>query len=359
MKVAIIGDIHLGSRNDILVLQDAAEDFFKNEFWPTLDRHNIKNILCTGDLFDRRKYINFNTLFRSHEYLFSEMESRGVHMDIIPGNHDVTYKNTNKVNSLSLLLDRYIKEGIVTLFHDPVVQKYDTMDIGFVPWMNEENYDQCVGFIRDNSHLPLLIGHFEMSGIEMLSGVKSEHGLSTELFRDYEQVISGHFHTPSINGNIWYPGSPLEFTWADYGQSKGFVILDTETREYTKQETKARMFHKVFYDDTNDFQLKKDRTGFPDLKGKFVKIIVRNRSSRTKFESWMTDLYERGKPYDVTIIDTNIDMNLTEEEMRIETLSTMEIIESTIDNMIVDVSKNDLKRLFHDLYNESLQMETM
>ena len=48
---------------------------------------------------------------------------------------------------------------------------------------------------------------------------------------------------------------------------------------------------------------------------------------------------------------------LSEDQINAETKSTMEIINSTIDNMTLNVSTQELKTLFAELYSESLSLE--
>ena len=48
---------------------------------------------------------------------------------------------------------------------------------------------------------------------------------------------------------------------------------------------------------------------------------------------------------------------LSEDQINAETKSTMEIINSTIDNMTLNVSSQELKALFSELYSESLSLE--
>ena len=59
MKLALVTDIHFGARNDNQRVADFQERFFKEEFFPYLDEHNITTVVDLGDTFDRRKYINF------------------------------------------------------------------------------------------------------------------------------------------------------------------------------------------------------------------------------------------------------------------------------------------------------------
>ena len=136
MKVAIIGDTHAGARGDRRPFQNNMGRFFKNEFFPKLKEEGITNIIHTGDLFDRRKYINFNTLQLIRECFLDVMKSEGISFRIIYGNHDVAYKNTNTLNSLDLLLNEYSNIEVV---RKPSVFVYNGSRIALVPWINEEN----------------------------------------------------------------------------------------------------------------------------------------------------------------------------------------------------------------------------
>ena len=105
MKIAIIGDTHAGARGDKRPFQNSMRRFFTDEFFPKLREEGITNIIHTGDLFDRRKYINFNTLQLTKDCFLDVMKKEGISFRIIYGNHDVAYKNTNTLNSLDLLLN--------------------------------------------------------------------------------------------------------------------------------------------------------------------------------------------------------------------------------------------------------------
>lgn len=62
MKIAIINDTHFGARNDSPFFLEQSLEFFEGTFFPYLKQHGIVNVLHLGDLLDRRKFINFNTL---------------------------------------------------------------------------------------------------------------------------------------------------------------------------------------------------------------------------------------------------------------------------------------------------------
>ena len=80
MKVAIITDTHFGARNDSQHFDSYFRKFYDEVFFPYLDQTGIKTLLHLGDVFDRRKYINFNTLRSCKEYFFEQLKVRGIDM---------------------------------------------------------------------------------------------------------------------------------------------------------------------------------------------------------------------------------------------------------------------------------------
>ena len=102
MRVAIITDTHYGARKGAKGLHDYFELFYKNIFFPTLEKEGIDTIIHMGDVFDSRKSIDYQSLEWSREVVFEPMKKYKVYA--ITGNHDCYYKNTNEINSPELLI---------------------------------------------------------------------------------------------------------------------------------------------------------------------------------------------------------------------------------------------------------------
>ncbi len=169
MQIAIINDTHCGVKNGSDVFLKNAEQFYTNVFFPYLEKHNIKTIIHLGDYFEHRKYVNFKALNQNKKMFLDVLRERGIHMSIIPGNHDVYYKNTNELNSLQELLSQ--NSFSVSIYEDPVDLPFGDMTIGMVPWICPENEDKCLDFL-EHSKSNIIMGHFELGGFQYMANAE-------------------------------------------------------------------------------------------------------------------------------------------------------------------------------------------
>jgi DNA repair exonuclease SbcCD nuclease subunit len=248
MKVAILNDTHCGIRNSSEIMMKYQERFYSEVFFPYLLENNITKILHLGDYYDNRKFINFKALEHNRKIFLEKLREYKIHMDIIPGNHDVFYKNTNELNSLKELLGHYMEE--VRIIEKPMVVQYDNTDIALVPWINDDNEEGTKKFLS-KCKADIVGAHLEIEGFEMQAGIPCTHGMSAESFRRFDLVLTGHFHTKSTRGNINYLGSQMEFFWSDAHDPKYFHVLDTDTREVLPVQNTITLFQKIYYDDVN------------------------------------------------------------------------------------------------------------
>jgi DNA repair exonuclease SbcCD nuclease subunit len=354
MKIAVLGDTHFGARNDSLVFHSYFKRFFENVFFPYLKEHEITTFVQVGDLFDRRKYINFNTLHLCREYFFDKVEKRGLNMIVFPGNHDIFYKNTLKVNSLQLLLNEYQN---ITIIDTPLDYYFNRKyKAGMLPWICDDNIVETFDYMKNTSS-QILLGHLELSGFEMYKGAVHNDGMDAALFNKFDMVLTGHYHHRSTKGNITYLGVPYEMTWSDYNDPKGFHILDLATRELTFIENPYKMFYKIFYDDTNTTLKELLAHDFEKYKGTYVKVVVKNKTNPYWFDLYVEAL-EKAEAVHIQVVDDNLNLNIeTDEDLVDEAEDTITILKKYIENLELDTDKPALDGLLRTLYEEALHVE--
>ena len=168
MKIALITDTHFGARSDHLAFDAYFKKFYDEFFFPTLVEKGITTVMHLGDVFDRRKYINYNTLKSCKQYFFDKAQELGLDLYLIPGNHDTYFKNTNEVNSPELLLQDY---NNVKIFPEITELEFDKRKILFVPWICSDNYHSTMERVNVTD-ATVCFGHFEFSGFQMYKGVQ-------------------------------------------------------------------------------------------------------------------------------------------------------------------------------------------
>jgi len=346
VKIALINDTHFGARGDSQLFFDYFMRFFDDVFFPYVREHNIDTVIHAGDLMDRRKFVNFSILNQVRTKFIQRLREENIDFHCILGNHDVYYRNTNEVNSVRELFGSDIK-----LYEKPEVVEFDGLQIALLPWVNKENHNDSVNFIK-TAAAPILIGHLELEGYEVMRGVGFDGGMSPKLFDRYEKVLSGHFHCRQEKDNIYYLGTQYQITFADVTESKGFHILDTDTRELEFVENPYKMFHTLRYND-EDGPIEERK--YPEFKGSYIKLFVETKKHPYAFDRFMDRLYESGVAK-ITVVEEIIDSEWTKEEIVDLAQDTVTLINNEIDSIDEVEDKARMKKLIKDLYMESLSL---
>lgn len=353
MRIAILNDTHCGIRNSSDIFIEYQERFYTEVFFPYLNKNNIKHIIHLGDYYEHRRFINFKALNSNRKVFLERLRSDGITMDIIPGNHDTYYKNTNDLNSLKELLGHYMNE--VNIVMDPSVLEYDGLKIGLVPWICQDNEQEVNDFLI-NCKADVIGGHFELNGFDMIRGVPCTHGMSADNLRRFELVLSGHYHCKSSQDNIHYLGSQMEFFWNDAHDDKFFHILDTDTRELISVRNPLTLHEKIYYDDEktdyNTFDL-----GYLDQK--FVKVIVVNKNDTFTFDRFL-DRVQQKEIYDLKVqedFSEFVGENVNDDGLDVEDTSVL--LGSYIDNVETLLDKERIKKEVSDLMREAQSLEVV
>ena len=148
-------------------------------------------------------------------------------------------------------------------------------------------------------------------------------------------------------------GNPYEITWSDYDDPRGFAIFDCDNQEIEYVDNPNKMFHKIYYDDSESGSIGKlNSFNFSSVNGTCVRLIVVKKTNVSLFEKFLDNLYQQD------LIELKIVEDLTEfedeaigEDVNLE--DTMTLLKEYVDGVELDVNKEKLKTLLQTLYIEA------
>ena len=352
MKIALLNDTHFGCRNDSPAFLNYQNRFYNELFFPYLKESGINTLIHLGDVVDRRKFINHNTADNFKRVFWNRLDELNIDTHVIIGNHDTYFKNTNDVNVMqNLNLSKNVK-----LYTKAEEVNIGGLDMLFLPWICDDNYEDSI-YAIDNSTSQICMGHLEIKGFEMHSGIVNEHGLERGQFRRFEKVLSGHFHKKSDDGHIYYLGTQYQIMWSDYNCPKGFHIFDTDTRELEFIENPHKLFFKLWYDDDKLTFEHLDVFDFENMKDKYIKVIIKNKNNPALFDAVITSL-ENQTPINVQVVEDHLNLDLDDDDEIVNVAEdTLSIVSNYIDSLEIKTNKNELNVLMRNLYNEALSIE--
>jgi DNA repair exonuclease SbcCD nuclease subunit len=341
MKILLITDQHFGVRNDNLFFQELYRKFYSEVVLPYIDREGITQVICLGDTFDRRKFVNFNSLDAAREMWFQPLADRGIRMSMIIGNHDIYYKNTLKVNAPELLLSDYNNIEVIT---EPTAKKFGKRNFLLIPWICDGNREKVYSKLKA-SKASVCLGHLELNGFEVIPGLKMDHGYDRQPFEKFDLTCSGHYHMKTNQGPIHYLGNPYQLYWNDYGHDRGFHVLNTDDLELEFITNPFNTFNKIYYKDDIDVST------FPQLEGTYVKLIVGEKQDQVKFDRCVRKLQQ------VNLADLKIVEDVTQEtgeiDGEIEVEDTLSILESCVSEF---TNREEIFSILKSLYVEALEV---
>lgn len=349
MKVAMITDQHFGVRNGSKYFLDNYERFYSEIFFPTIDERGITHLWILGDTWEYRTRIDSVSLWRAQQMFFDRLEERGIQVTIIYGNHDVAYKNRNDINSIDFLGKMYPNMHVVKT-HETI--EFDGTPINFISWVNNSNLADSLNFIK-NCPPTVLCGHFEIKSFEMIKGHVCEHGFDKTMFERFDQVYSGHFHTVSTDGRIFYISNPSQTNWSDYGLDKGFRIFDTTTRDLEFIPNPFDVYSKIAYNDDIDI-MEFDYDGYAE---KIVRVYIQSyaTTNQHKLSLFMEKLNKVVHSADLIEID---ETSFTNENGELEFVDNHQLIDKYIDEVVQspNIDKSLLRSMFKEMYQEALEL---
>ena len=345
MKVAIITDQHFGFKKGSKLYHDYFLKFYDEVFFPTIEKLGITTVLDLGDTFDNRKGVDLYSLDWAKTSYFDRLSNLGIDLISIVGNHTAYYKNTNEINTINLLLREYDN---ITILSECAELEVGGLPILFIPWINQENSVRTYKKIKE-SKCKVAMGHLELNGFVATHGHTMEHGADFDCYNKFKQVFSGHYHTRSNNGKIYYLGNPYEMFWNDVNDKRGFHIYDTETLKLKTINNPNALYKIINYNDTPRQLFK-----FSEYNGKIVKVIVRQKSSEKEYDMFMDALF-KANPVDVKVIERTDDLIFGGEIVE-QTEDTMTLLDKYVDDLETNLNKSKIKGLIKEIYQQACEV---
>jgi DNA repair exonuclease SbcCD nuclease subunit len=347
MKICCVTDTHFCFKRTNKEYHDYFEMFYSNIFFPALEDRRIDCVVHLGDAFDNRKGVDYWGLEWAQRVFYDPLRKRNIQLYQICGNHDAEKRTTNKYNAIDTLLRDYPNIIRIT---EPQQHMIGKTKILFVPWICKDNETKTFELLQ-NTTAKLVFGHLELTGFSLFPGLLQTHGLSTERFEKFDRVFSGHYHTRSDDGKIFYLGNPYQLFWSDVEDERGFHIFDTETYELEFIKNPYNMFERIYYSDTDykDFD-------FSIIENKNVKIVTVKKTNQSDYDKFVNEILKRNI-IDLKIVenvDVNDDLVNTSDLDCEDTLSTLN---KYIDKSDFKFDKDLVRKILYNVYQEAQEME--
>ena len=243
------------------------------------------------------------------------------------------------------------------MYSSPKEVDFDGLGILMMPWINEDNYGECMIAIQ-NTQCQILMGHLEVKGFEQHIGSWSHEGVEANVFDKFDMAMSGHFHHKSDNGTVFYLGNPYEITWSDYKDPRGFHIFDTETRELEHIQNPYRMFRKLYYDDSEETFESLTGKDYSEYENTHVKVVIQKKTNPFWFDTVLDKLYQANVA-NLVVVENFSDLDFIEDDELVdEAQDTLTILSKYVDSLNIE-NKTELNMLMSNLYNEALTVEAV
>jgi DNA repair exonuclease SbcCD nuclease subunit len=177
-------------------------------------------MILGGDIFHTRGSISpeiMNPVIR----LFENIVKDGITVIAIPGNHDLSSKNSQWLTNAASAL---IPAGVGMIDKADVFTLDDGRTVFMIPWHASVDELKKELSKHEGSYDDVII-HAPVDGV--ISGLP-DHGLTDRYLAslEYERVFAGHYHNHRDFGNgVYSIGATTHQTWSDVGSKAGFLLV--------------------------------------------------------------------------------------------------------------------------------------
>jgi DNA repair exonuclease SbcCD nuclease subunit len=261
MKILIFADLHahpFGPYSTVLEngmnsrLNDAVNCL--EQIFTYADDNDIGMVWFAGDMFHTRKTITIQAHKAVYDVL-NKFHQNDICVIMLHGNHDQADRHGNDHSLHSF-------RTLSTVIDKPQWLEFSGSDLDkaflcAVPYIEDVSVIKTLinkKLVGSDTNIPkFFLGHFGITGAKLGADFVYENthdasinDLNAHIF---DAGFLGHFHLPQqLSQNFWYVGAPLQHTWGDVGQTRGFAVYDTNTKQYTMHELKAPKFVRMVSD---------------------------------------------------------------------------------------------------------------
>ena len=237
-KIIHIADLHIRT----IQMHDLYKEQFETLIWE-IREHNVLwhqegiqyeeiRIVVAGDIAHQKINISNEQLLLTSWFL-KELSKYGK-VVIIPGNHDFLENNTQRMDSIT---------PVVQLLDDPTIIYYkdggDYIDEN-IQWVVYSLYQHNARpeFTKDENKLTIGLFHGPIMGLSTDLGYEFEDAYDQLNFVDLDLLLCGDIHkrqqfTLPNGGHAIMVGSLIQQNFGETVKHHGYGIYDVETNEYT------------------------------------------------------------------------------------------------------------------------------
>lgn len=210
----------------------------------------IKDIVIIGDLFHDRKGVPPEASHRVSEWL-ERCKGDKLTVHVIVGNHDLSIGGSGCTSARALagLACIYEKSGVAELS--------DGSRVGFLPYTDDPLAVRASMLSFNKAKARAVFAHLGIGDPRLADCIPTDYevpghiNVSDLRAADFDQVFLGHYHNAQkVAKNARYVGSPLQLSFKEAGQKKGFVVVDGPAVRVIVNNSSPR-FHKMTYDDAS------------------------------------------------------------------------------------------------------------
>lgn len=211
-----------------------------NQIVECCEERNINNVFFCGDLFHTHGKVDAACLSIASNF-FQKLLHRDIEAVVLIGNHDLVDKEKT-INSLRWL-GGYSNISLIIKNSYFVCPGMVCAATSYT-----ENKEYLEDILDNTSKDSFVFMHQGVSGIPVGSDfVIPNEILTPDMIPSHvKHAFTGHYHSHKrINDKLTIVGAPMQHTWADSGEDRGWLVVDSETGEYERVLSNAPKFVKI------------------------------------------------------------------------------------------------------------------